>query len=128
MNPTIENADPTPAINPAFIALLQQHRNGSLLNDVAAGVRAVIEAVQLAGKAGKITITFALIPSGTTGGIIIEDDVKVTLPKAPKQQSLFFADENGQLVRNDPRQRELPLRAVQGGAVEATSLKQVQGA
>lgn len=121
--PIIETEEAQPAINPAFISLLQQHRNGSILNDVADAVREVIEAVQLAGKAGKLTITFTMAPSGATGAIIISDDIKVTLPKLPKQESLFFADDNGQLVRNDPRQRELPLRSIQGGAVEPTSLK-----
>ncbi len=125
--PTEDANGAQPELNPAFLTLLQQHRSGQVLNDVAQALAAVSEAVQLAGKAGSLTLTITLKPSGALNAIVIGDKLKVTLPVLKKPESLFWVDDNGQLVRENPNQRQLPLRTIQGGAVDATTLKKVQG-
>jgi hypothetical protein len=105
-----------PQVDSAFLNVLQHHRGGAVLTDLADAMREVTEAVQLSGKAGGVTLRILVQPAGARGAIIIADDIKTTLPKLDKVTSIFFADDNGNLVRNDPNQRELPLRSIDGGA------------
>lgn len=120
---TDEPADLAP--DSAFLSVLQHHRAGEAMADLGDAMRTVTEAVQLAGKPGSITFKITITPAGAKGAIIVADDIKTTLPKLDKVTSIFFADDSGNLVRNDPNQRELPLRSVTGGVVEAETLKQV---
>jgi hypothetical protein len=59
-----------------------------------------------------ITLAIAYLPAAKGAFAVAFADPKVKLPAAKPQVSLWFGDENGQLTRNDPRQRELPLRTV----------------
>ena len=104
-----------PNIDSAFLSLLQLHRGGAVLTDLAEAMRVVTEAVQLAGKPGAITLTIAIQPAQRSGAVIVADEIKTKLPKEEKVTSIFFSDENGNLLRNDPRQKELPLRTIAGG-------------
>ena len=47
-------------------------------------------------------------------------------PKGERPASTFFADETGNLSRNPPRQQELPLRQVEGGAATTTELRKAE--
>lgn len=116
-----------PPINSAFLTLLQQHRSGQALNDLADAMREAIEAAQLTGKPSFISLKIGFKPAGNgSGAVVVADDVKVKLPQAEKVTSFFYTDDDGNLHRNDPRQRELPLRTVQGGAaVDVDTLKKV---
>ena len=42
----------------------------------------------------------------------VMDNIAVKLPKRPEGRSIFFASGDGGLVRQDPRQPDLPLRDV----------------
>lgn len=120
---TTKTDETTPDIDSAFLSLLQQHRGGEVLSDLAAAMREVTEAVQLAGKPGAIILTIAIQPATSSGAVIVADEIKVKLPKEEKITSIFFSDDAGNLLRNDPRQKELPLRTVKGGVVEEEPLR-----
>lgn len=60
---------------------------------------------------GSLTVKLNVRPfKGSHGALIIEPEVKLSEPKAEPPQSVFYSSEEGDLSRNDPRQRELPLR------------------
>jgi hypothetical protein len=112
-------------IDPSFTNLLQQHRQGGCLDELGQALRDVIDAAQLTGNPGVITLKLMIDPT-KSGAMEIYDDLKVTMPKAEKVGSLFFVGEGGALVRNNPNQLEMPLRSIEGGAVvDVNNLRQV---
>lgn len=112
-----ETTETTPNIDSAFLSLLQNHRRGDALTDLSQAMREVAEAVQLAGKPGVLTLKIKIEPAGNNGAFITEDEISIKLPKKQKETSIFFEDENGNLVRHNPHaQVELELRTVSGGA------------
>ena len=92
-----QNENPEPPIDGAFLAILQQHRRGLALSDLSAGLRAVAEAAQPTGRPGTLTAKVTVTPAskGASGALVIEDDIIVKLPKADRQGSIFFSDEEG---------------------------------
>ena len=119
MNTEIQTETTAPAIDPRFSHLLHQHRGGDVLNDMSVAIREATEAVQLLGKPATITLKLVIRPAGKAlGAVTVQDDIKMTLPKQDRPASFFFADDKGNLLREDPRQTRLPLRMVAGGAQE----------
>lgn len=123
------NQNPPPAgapIDGGFLATIQNHRRGEALNDWSDALRKVTEAVQTTGKGAKLTIVLAIRPASKGGALVLEDDFKTTLPKTESEGSIFFADSNGNLLREDPKQQKLPLRTIEGELPEETQpLRQV---
>ena len=111
-------------LDSSFITLLQNHRLGGALNELGQALRTVADAAQLTGKPGGITLKIAIAPTNS-GAVEILDDIKVTMPKAEKEGSLFFVGEDGNLLRNNPNQLEMPLRAVESAPVDVEALKKV---
>lgn len=101
-----------PAPSNAFMQVLQTHDGGEVLNKLADAQRQCLEAVQLAGKAASITITIAYAPAAKGAFAVAFSEPKVKVPAGKPEVSLWFGDENGQLTRNDPRQKELALKTV----------------
>lgn len=108
-----------PAINNHFNAMLAEHREGEAISDLSEAMAEVTEAALLTGRAGSFSIKFTIKPAGgkSAVAVTIEDDIKVTLPKAEKISSIFFAHD-GALVRNNPNQRVLNFAPVEGGQEE----------
>ena len=116
-----------PPADSSFLNLLQNHRRGQVLNDIGQAMRSVVDAALLTGKPGGVTIRILIAPTNS-GAVEIQDDIKTTMPKARKTSTLFFLDEAGVMVRNDPNQLEIPLRSVEGGkTVDVETLRKVQG-
>lgn len=111
------------AIDGAFLAVLQNHRRGAALSDLADAMREVTEAVQATGKAGVVTLKFKVRAAAKSGAMIVEDEIKTTLPKTEAEGSIFFADADGNLLREDPNQRTLPLRTVDPANEQPETLK-----
>jgi hypothetical protein len=117
-----------PAIDGAFLAMIQNHRRGEALSDLAEAMREVTEAAQLTGKGAVLTLKIKVKPASKGGAMVVVDEIKMTLPKAEAEGSIFFADEAGNLLREDPNQKTLPLRSIEGGQAEITvPLKKVAG-
>lgn len=114
-----------PAIDTAFSVLLNQQRGGKCLTELSRLMREAIAASQELGKPAVLTLKIAVKPAANgSNAVVVADKIKVTLPEPKPQTSFFFSDANGNLHRNDPNQRELPLRAVTGGkAVEVETLR-----
>ena len=122
------NNDSTPGIDSGIMTVFQHHRGGELLTDLSQGMREATEAARREGKQATLVLKIVVKPAGKVpGAFVIQDDVKVTLPKPEKIESFFFADEHGTLHRTDPNQKELPLKMVEGGKpVEVETLRRAQ--
>lgn len=90
-----------------FTDVLRDMRFGETLDELTAEFNQLVAAVDNTGKAGSITLTIKLKPS-TAGAIEVTDDIKAKVPQLSKGSSLFFPTVEGNLVRNDPRQSEIP--------------------
>ena len=88
--------------------------NGATLGEFAAALQALNNTVREVGKAGEITLTISVSPAskGNTDVVMVRSKIKSKLPEATRRQTVFYLDDNNQLVRNDPKQQTLPLRVV----------------
>jgi flagellar hook assembly protein FlgD len=91
-----------------IVGSLEGGRAFEQLNDHLAEV---VQAVTQHRKVGEITITVKVLPNGDNAVSVIPA-IKVKIPEAARAVTMFFTDENGNLLRRDPRQSELPLREV----------------
>ncbi|MGX0133058.1 hypothetical protein [Cupriavidus metallidurans] len=87
-----------------FNDTLVQMRYGELHDDLTDALNDLVATVDKTQKAGKLVLTLSLKP-GKGGQIEIADDLKVTKPKEEKSNTIMFATPEGNLQREDPRQR-----------------------
>lgn len=90
-----------------FTDVLRDMRFGETLDELSDEFNKLVNSVENTGRAGEMTLQIKLKPS-TAGAIEVTDLIKVKLPAPLKGSSLFFATPEGNLVRNDPRQKEIP--------------------
>lgn len=89
------------------------HLNGRTAEELSTEFHQLLEAVRAHGKKGSLTITIIVEPpaSGVDSApmpIGVESAVKAPKPTAPK--SLYFLDNDGNPVREDPRQMQIDFR------------------
>lgn len=94
----------TPRRIKPFNEFLIEQRKGDAALEWGERLNELVEAVTLHQKKGRMTITIDVTPVGSRAALEVIDEVKLTLPKAPPEGSLFFADDEGNLCRSDPRQ------------------------
>lgn len=92
-----------------------------IINDLGGGlcydeanklINEVTAAVLDTGKTGKVTISIEVKRNGENR-VALTPDVKAKIPQHSMGQSIFYADDkSGDLSRQDPRQKNLPLRDV----------------
>ena len=89
--------------------------NGATVAEFVAALHAVNAAVRDVGKGGEVTLTISVSPAskGNTDVVMVKSKVKAKLPEASRRQTVFYLDDDNQLVRNDPKQQTLPLRIVE---------------
>lgn len=115
-----EQEGDAPARKP-FAAFVQEQRRGALHTELSDHLADLVHSCVETGKKGKLTLTVTVAPmKGSSDGVLtVTDDVKVAAPKPDARPAIFYADEHGNLSRNDPRQLEIGLRGVDGGAGRA---------
>ena len=100
-----------------FAQILATLGGGNVANSLDDKLTEVVEAVHLNNKVGSITIKLKILPNGENG-ITIEEEIASKVPQPNRGKTLFFTDDNGNLLRNDPRQSDLFPKPVGGtGAV-----------
>lgn len=98
-----------------FQETLANINKGSINPQLDEKLRDLIQAVRLSGKAGAVSLTLKVAPlKGNAEVVTVEPAVTVKLPVSEAGKTVFFTTEKGELVRNDPRQQELPgLRTIE---------------
>lgn len=126
MNPTTAPtaataaATDSSALSGVFIKSIATMNNGEVVNDIDDALRQCVRAAQAAGKKARVTIKLDIVPAGTGVGdtplFKIVDEIDVKLPKKARTKSpLFFADDDCNLTRRNPKQEEMRLEAIEGG-------------
>lgn len=107
-----------------FGQFLHEQRNGLLHDELSEGLAAVVAQCVETGKKGALTLKVEVKPTQDGVTLLVVDDVKLNLPKHDAKPSLFFFDDDGNLLRKDPRQTELNLRELPGGK-DAEAARQI---
>jgi len=112
-----------------FAGVLREVRKGNLHSELSDALQEVTTAVIEHSKPGEIALKLKIKPTGEEAAtVMIEDAVTTKVPQPTRPQSMFFADDEGNLNRRDPRQAELPVQAVEGGGEPATASKEAASA
>lgn len=114
MNKNTNATESVPQIDKRFLNIIQQHKQGAAITDLSAALKQVTSAVQLTGKAGSVTLTMNIAPAtkGDPTTLVFLTKVKVKAPETEAPGSIFYADEDFNLVREDPKQARLDLKVV----------------
>jgi hypothetical protein len=94
---------PAPEPSITFLQLLQTHRRGEIPAEADAALTDILTALREFGGAGKLTLTLKL-KLNKTGQIELAPDLKVEKPRRAMSTGLFYADDDGRLMRRDPNQ------------------------
>lgn len=98
-----------------FAAVLGELNKGKSHGELSVALRDLVAAVEDTGKKGTLTyrLTVAQMKDGQT--LIVSDEVIVKAPEHDRKGSIYWADKDHNLVRDNPAQTALnfgPVRAV----------------
>lgn len=97
-----------------FLAVLQRKETQvGTLSEASGLLGAAVKAASVTGKRATVTLTLTVEPK--QGALHFATKLKSSLPVEPEPLCIFYADNDGNLHRDDPRQRELSLSAHDGG-------------
>ena len=99
-----------------FSDWLREQQSGRTHDELTDALATLAAAVKETGKKGSISLTITVAPfdKGNGAALTVTDLVKVALPQHDRRKSIFYADDNGNLTRDDPMQptfeglREVP--------------------
>ncbi len=96
----------------SYMETLISVREGAAIVEASEKLTELIAAVRETGKAGALTITLKVRPAskGKTQVLMIEDDIKDSIPKYDREASMFYVSDDNLLSKSDPRQ--LPLEGL----------------
>lgn len=92
-----------------FATVLAKLDYGALLPSLSEDLQLLTKEVFASGRAGSLSLTLKLKPTGNRGQVEIVADATLKRPKADPSKSIFFATNKGELLRDDPRQKKLPF-------------------
>lgn len=111
---------------------LREHAGGRLHDEASEKLAQLVSAVNETGNKGTLTIVLKVAPmKGMDDGVLqVTDDVKLKAPEGPRSGTLFYADDEGNLHRENPRQQRIPgvVAAVPDADTEPVELAQAETA
>jgi hypothetical protein len=78
---------------------------GAVLEEAGAQLRALVTSVMNRQLKGKFTLGLTIKPF-KAGSLVFVPEVKIAEPKPEPAKSIFYANSDGDLSRNDPKQKE----------------------
>jgi hypothetical protein len=88
-----------------FADWLRELQRGKVHDEMSVALRDLVNKCKETGKGGTISIAFKLTPAKGDGDmLLVTDDIKVSAPKPERKPSYFWADDNGNLSRDNPNQ------------------------
>lgn len=98
-----------------FADWLREQSSGDTHEELGESLHDLIARVRDTGKGGTLTLTVSVKPlKDDLNVLIVTDEIKLKLPEHDRKGSMFYADDNNNLTRSDPRQlsfeslREVP--------------------
>lgn len=95
-----------------FGSWVAEQRQGALHAELSEKLAELTAACMEHRKKGSLTLKVTVEPQKDKVTLFVSDEVSVKAPVADRPSALYFADDRGNLSRNDPRQLEIPLREV----------------
>lgn len=92
---------------PDFAVTLMALHKGKTLRDLSQQLAELTKAVTATKKNGKLQLTITMKPAPADGALYVTADIRASVPKRDQQPSIFYATDEGELVRNDPNQPSL---------------------
>lgn len=89
-----------------FCEALALIRDGALVVQATEEFQDVVTSVIEHGKSGSFTLKLKVDPNGE-GTVTITPDISAKQAKAGVGKAVFYADDGGNLMRRDPRQRDI---------------------
>lgn len=112
MTDTEQSEDGGGTVRP-FAATLQDINNGDVADQLSTDMQTLVAAVRELGRKGSITLKVEVAPRrGNASALNVTARVETKLPAPEPVESVFFADDDGNLSRTDPRQMQFDLRTV----------------
>lgn len=104
----------TPTQVRPFAAVLQDLNGGAVAARLAVELHDLIQAVQATSKGGTLVLSLAVKPvaKNNADALNVAAAIAVKAPKEDAPVTVFFVDGDGNAVRNNPFQPQLPLREV----------------
>lgn len=95
--------------------ILRDIRRGRVVDDATEKLQRVVEAVIETGKPGTLTLEITVKPQKNDAEqVVLISKVKAKTPEQELPDAIFFVDSDFDLVRDDPKQREM-FEEVPGG-------------
>lgn len=94
-------------------AFLASHLNGRTEEELSTEFHTLLDAVRAHGKKGSMTITIVVDPPANgveSAPMPIGVESALKAPKPTPVKNLYFLDDDGQPVRDDPRQMSIEFR------------------
>ena len=96
-----------------FIQTLAEINAGKLVEELTDQLAELVQHCSATGKVGSLTLKLKLKPAkGSAAVIHLEHDVSVKIPEFERPADFFFVGKGNDLLREDPRQQKLDLKAV----------------
>lgn len=111
---TTQHDTEAPAERADVAAFLASHLNGRTDEELSTEFHQLLDAVKTHGKKGQMTITIVVEPPANgvdSAPMPIGVESAVKAPKPTPVKSLYFLDDDGQPVRDDPRQMSIEFRS-----------------
>lgn len=94
-----------------FADILRDLGRGVVIDEAAVMLQDLVRSVRDYGKKGTFTLKIEVAPmKGDTAALMVAAKADVKPPSGEPIGAVFFTDDHGNLVRDDPRQPTLPLR------------------
>jgi len=95
-----------------FSDVLREIQDGGFVDELTQKLYEMVQAVREVRKPGVMTIKLGFEPTGK-GTITLHTKVEVKVPQHENIPTTFFLTPENTLLRDDPLQEKLPLRAVE---------------
>ena len=118
-----------PAQVKPFASFLQEQAKGASHAELSEALRALVLRVKDTEKKGQIVYVVNIEPmKGDPSLLVVKDEIKVKYPEHDRSASLFYEDD-GNLVRDDPNQPEIPgmLREVPAVNMATGEIREIGG-
>lgn len=113
-NPPVDKETGEIQVRP-FADILRDLGRGAVIDEAAVMLQDLVRAVRDYGKKGTFNLRVEIQPmKGENQALIVSAKADAKPPAGEPTSAVFFADEHGNLLRDDPRQPQLPLRELSG--------------
>ena len=102
-----------------FHQWLKGHARGTLDDDLTAALAEVTQAVTSLDRKGKVVVELTVEPAGSGGRTVaVAGKVTAKPPEPDPEVSIFYADGDGGLHRDDPYQTRIPVADPETGEIQ----------